>query len=168
MYLATEMPQVFVGNNTAGFVVTYDGLTLLSMPDGALLLPGAPPTSPTITIPGNTLNSSGTVDIYLNVACGSNATASANPTFTFVSTCDSSIYMQEMLQISCMQPCPVLQWSTPTTADEPVVINTEAATKPEGLEVRASIMHVHVTCGHLARSVHACSMRLLFRASPMA
>lgn len=130
-------PQVFVGNNTAGFVVTYDGLPLASMPNDINLqtLLELPVTN-TISIPANSLNASSSLDIYLNVACGSSATATANLTLTFISTCDIHMLKQEMLRITCMQPCPVLQWSTPTAADTPILMNQAAAAAPGGLTVQ--------------------------------
>lgn len=118
--------QIAVGSNAAGFTVRYNGQALPSAPTEGYFLLGLTPTfNPTINIPGSTLNSSGSIDFYLTVSCGANATATSTLKLLFSSTCDPTVNAVQEISVTCMQPCPVLQWAMPTTADQPMLINNQ-------------------------------------------
>lgn len=46
-------------------------------------------------------------------------------TLVFSSTCDTNIQQNITLEVGCMQPCPVIEWTVPTTVDQPTIINQE-------------------------------------------
>lgn len=132
--------QVLVYNNTQGFVVQYNGQPLQSSSlDDSVLSDSFPISNPTITLPANSLSGASATQIYLTVECGANAT-SANLTLVFSSTCDPSISVQEMLQVTCIQPCPTLSWATPTTASQPMLANAKSVGNPVGASFPSIIL----------------------------
>lgn len=116
--------QIFVKDDTDGYVVRYNGVPLVSPPTNKIYTSGNQPVAgPTITLPASTLSGASSTHIYLTVECGANAT-SANLTLYFASTCDPNVSQTEKLSITCVQPCPSLQWATPISAAQPLLINS--------------------------------------------
>lgn len=135
--------------NSAGILVSYNGQTLptaASQLNFFLLGVGLPVYNPTINIPAGTANSTGSIDAYLSIACGANTTSATNTlNLVFSSTCDPAISSTQQITVTCMQPCPTLQWVTPTIATQPMIINSQYMNN-QGSTVRACFGHRRARC----------------------